>query len=85
MGESSNTVPTLSENFCFGWFAIAAIDLGLFKISDFVGIAMRAAHFAVRPANRYHELTAVLEVAEELDGLLKGLRRFMMFQSSQKS
>src|SRR5438132_13476325 len=51
--------------------AIAAIQPSLFEIGNFVGIAIGAADFPVKPAHGNHELTAVFKVQEELDGLLK--------------
>jgi hypothetical protein len=51
--------------------AIAAIETRILEVGDLLGVASRAANLAVRPAHRYHELAAVLVVAEELDCLLE--------------
>src|SRR5438045_8853052 len=61
----------LEREFLLRVIAIAAIDLRFLKVGDFLGIAVRAAHFAIKPAHRNHELAAVLGTLEKLDGLLE--------------
>jgi hypothetical protein len=50
--------------------AIAAIDPRLLKIGDFFRVALWTAYLAIGPADSDHELAAILEISEELDGLL---------------
>src|SRR6266550_5154027 len=61
----------LEREFLLRMIAIAAIEPRLREIGNFIGIAVRTADFAVKPAHGNHELTAVFKVQEELDGLLK--------------
>src|SRR4051794_35182319 len=48
--------------------AIAAIHTRFLKVADFFRAAIRAAYFAVWPANRDHERTAVFVIAEVANG-----------------
>ena len=52
---------------------VAAVEPGIFEIGYFVGVALRATDLAIRPANAYHEVAAILVVSKELDGLLECL------------
>jgi hypothetical protein len=61
----------LERKLLLGMIAIAAIEPCVCEIGHILGIAVRAADFAIKPANGNHELTAVLRITEELDGLLK--------------
>ena len=70
MGESSNTVPTLSENFFLGCFAVAAIHALALDVADLTESHWGQRTCAVIPANRNHELAAILVIGEELNGLL---------------
>ena len=65
--------------------AIAAVEPRVFKVGDFVSAALRAAHLAIRPANGDHELAAVLEIAEVLDGFLECLWCFSCSKSSRNA
>ena len=50
--ESSKMVPTLSENFGLRVLPVALPAAGVLQIGDVLGAAMRAAHHAIRPADR---------------------------------
>jgi hypothetical protein len=56
--------------------SITAVEPRLGEIGDFLGIAIRAANLAIKPASGDHELTAVFMIAEVLDGFLEGAGRF---------
>jgi hypothetical protein len=62
----------LERELLLGMVPIAAVQAGFRQIGDFLGVAARAAHNFIQPADRNHEFAAVLVVAEELDGLLQG-------------
>src|SRR5258707_1181373 len=56
--------------------AVTAIQAGSLKVGDFIGIAVRAAHYSIQPANANHKLAAVLRIAEVLDARLQCFRCF---------
>src|ERR1039457_4084757 len=60
----------LERELLLGMVAVTAVDPRLSKVSYFLGVALRTADLAIGPTNSDHELAAVLEVAEELDGFL---------------
>src|ERR1700687_1203203 len=60
----------LERELLLGVIAVAAVDPRLRKVGYLLGVALRAADLAIGPADCDHELAAVLEVAEELDGFL---------------
>jgi hypothetical protein len=62
--------------------AVALPNARLFKIGNMVGVATRAAHNAIRPAKRYHELAAVLEVFEEDNRFSKSVSQFHRSEDS---
>jgi hypothetical protein len=53
--------------------AAAAVEPRFFKVGNFISAALWAAHLAIGPANCDHELAAVLEVTEVLNGFLECL------------
>src|SRR4026209_1360264 len=57
----------LEREFLLGMFSVAAVQAGFGQISYFVRLAARAAEDLIQPANGYHELSAVIVVAEVLD------------------
>src|ERR1017187_3784396 len=53
--------------------AVALPNAGLLQVRDVLGVALRAAYNAIRPAERNHLRLAVLETTEMDDCLLKSL------------
>src|SRR5215831_10551307 len=66
----------LKRELLLGMLSVAAVQACFLKVGNFLRAAVRAAHFAIKPANGNHELPAVVVIAEELDGFLKSLWRF---------
>src|SRR5262249_52507373 len=69
----------LEREFLLQMVAIAAIQTGLFQIGNFLRVALRTAHLAIRPADRDHEFAAIVVIAEMLNCLLKSLNVFHGF------
>ena len=65
-------------------FAVA-LPYALFSNPEnLLRLAARALHYAVRPAQLHHELTAMLEVRKPYDGLLESIGHFHVSSMPEK-
>src|SRR5438105_524021 len=74
----------LERELLFRMVTIAAVEPRILKVGHLVRATVGAAHLAVRPAHCDHELTAVLELAKELDCLLECFGAFHATNVAEK-